>query len=279
MITFKQYGLILFLLTSSYLVFAGWSEKETHDEHLTTPTPVVNCLMEQPSQGKSLYKIDEQLELFTHPCSGGLYLVDKTLNPSGQLDKAVPVIQGWWLHSFNNVIQKNNELIVLAKFVTGVGPVGSRPFYARVMLQKKENSWLVGEPSHGKRAKPNKHRFITKKLYEVTSQQALEQLDPEISKEIENIDIDFATHRLVLNWVRLKSSKIWIDAVFVSKNADSYQLQFTTQAPSIVTKDLKTSLIWLVLPKDDLPVEMYNRFVHNNTVTVDTIDYGVIDRL
>lgn len=108
---------------------------------------IVSCVLRDPSQGRLLKNIDATKQLYTHRCSGGIYLIDSTLSHDGLFESAVPVVQGWWLDSIMRVYQPDMQSIVVdGRFITGVGPRGAQPFYARIRLIWGAGVWQVEEP-------------------------------------------------------------------------------------------------------------------------------------
>ena len=90
------------------------------------------------------------LNLFTHPCTGGLYLVDAPAP-----NDALHVLwQGWWLLDACSLQWQDGNLdrepgptiMLIGRFLTGIGPTGHEPFVARVRATYDGAGWQILEP-------------------------------------------------------------------------------------------------------------------------------------
>lgn len=147
MYTFRQAALGLMVLSILSNLLVKSAKAETNSVGMTSSNAIVGCVLREPSQSRFLHQIDATKQLYTHRCSGGIYLVDKEISSEGLLDSAVPVVQGWWLDSIVSVHQPDKQSIIIdGRFITGVGPCGVYPFYARILLTRLPKSWQAEEP-------------------------------------------------------------------------------------------------------------------------------------
>lgn len=110
-------------------------------------TSIVPCVLEQEEKRQQLQKLDADVSLYTHPCSGGIYIVDTNIDPAGEIGNAIPLVQGWWLEDYIGAHWSGHGRIeVRARFITGVGPSGVWPFTAWIQAQRLGRDWLVEEP-------------------------------------------------------------------------------------------------------------------------------------
>lgn len=147
MFRFQQAGVASIMLVMLNNVSAENSNTGGNTLGMGPSSTIVDCVLRDPAQGKLLQQIDAAKQLYTHRCTGGIYLIDRDLDPEGKLGSAVPVVQGWWLDSIIGVHQPDKQSIVVdRRFITGVGPNGSQLFRARIRLNWVGEAWQVEEP-------------------------------------------------------------------------------------------------------------------------------------
>jgi len=82
--------------------------------------------------------------IYPEPCNGGLYLVSL---PTGE--RLARINEGWWLEEFESARWESvshEGIVVVASYITGVGPTGTRPFRARILLIHRPKGWVPDEP-------------------------------------------------------------------------------------------------------------------------------------
>lgn len=244
------------------------------------PSPViVECVRQRLSEVHLLEQLNKTLALVSHPCSGGVYLVDSSKATEGQetAEAMFSVVQGWWLQSLKRVtLIDDNTVVVAGRFLTGVGPMGARPFSALITVTKHGKVWRAGEPKLGKKANwntgPRGH------VDEVGTQAELDGIRFCRGQRAVSLSVDFSHERLLLGQIHLRSSKIKIIDPLVSVDNDSYTLHYQTQTPAIVSKDFKYVVLWFVLPKDDKTVGLYRGVPAMHATVFGDARSGVIDR-
>lgn len=260
-------------------------ESTAQDVAQELPSPrVVDCVLKDRDNGRLLETVDEQLSVLTYPCSGGLYLLDSSKDsPEGLFSgNLTPLVQGWFFHD-GQITERisHDRLRVTARFVTGVGPKGARAFYASIPVTRVDGVWQAGEPTHGK-ASERPRDFSTdvfpSRATVVTSQKELDRIVFCRGQRAVDFDIDFAAERLLLVSAYLKSSKIQITNPLALQGPERVWLRFTRRVPGIVTKDLKTTIVWYILPKDDRPLGSGQPESFALLTPVDGARTGVIDR-
>jgi hypothetical protein len=273
MTTFLQaMAMTAFILGSIY--------NKTHAAGMETvsdlPSPVlVGCVLADPTGGRVLETLDD-IEIYTHDCSSGLYLVDKRTGLAGDLRKATPIVQGWLLQSLQLATMLDPDTLLLeASFVTGVGPKGARPFKAQIRVLRDNDTWVAQEPLL---IKKSKRTFFRPRIIEVGNQDELNAFKPCRNGAYPADQVDFERERLILLPLHLNSGSINITNLAVSETEESYQLHYSVEYPGFVTKDVKDSLLWYVLPKNARRVEVHDSTRNPGTEPRDTYLSGVIDR-
>ena len=111
------------------------------------PSPVlVGCVLAEPTGGRLLATVD-YIDIYTHDCSSGLYMVDQRTDSAGDLRNATPIVQGWLLQTLHSAtILDADTLLLEASFVTGAGPTGARPFSAHIRVLRDDDNWVAQEP-------------------------------------------------------------------------------------------------------------------------------------
>lgn len=218
---------------------------------------VVDCVLENPSKGRLLSIIDNRLSVFSHPCSGGLYLLDSPKGSDAGLGAGTvaPVVQGWFFQDSLKTRKLSDDAIrVSARFLTGVGPKGYRPFHAVVVVKRVNGQWQVSEPQHRKddvsATGSSKTVFLTR-AHTVQSQQELDRLSFCRGQKPVDFDVDFSFERLFLATVYLNSGKIRLLDPQAFEGPDGLWLRYTHTSPDIVSRDTKQTIVWYVLPKNE----------------------------
>lgn len=198
------------------------------------------CVQDQSKELRLLWQVKPgtagYYNIFTHPCSGGIYIVD----PNSK-DKNLAVLnEGWWLQGmYRPIWHATDRLILRGSFLTGVGPSGNRPFEAHLSARLTEDGWLVEAPvtDLDPLVVPNEYACG---LVEVTSQAALKTL----GLDAQPWATDFARERLVFYGSDLPSGSI----AHVSTDERGYLLKH--EAPFIGATYTLPGLVWMVVPKD-----------------------------
>lgn len=212
------------------------------------------CVLDEPGKLRFLHQVlDEAVDtisLYTHPCSGGLYLAD----PNKASDKLTVLHEGWWFEGlFRPQWRKADEgraLELTGEYITGVGPTGVQPFIGRIGVAQMDSGWRVLEPEVDvpPPAHPKELRYKGRTLFVVRDEVELKYLD--LSNE--HWGVDFSTERLVLMNADVHSSS---DAV-VKTDGKSYFLQRhrVPDAFPIGITFTRPGVLWMVVPKDDLSI-------------------------
>ncbi len=218
----------------------------------------VSCVTAQLSKMRSIEQLhdaqrDAYLDLATHPCSGGVYLrvgADESGAPIYRV-----VHEGWWFQELVSVHWLDPDTFrVRGRFYTGVGPTAAQLFDAQLHVAWRDGAWQVAEP-----------------VLPATSFDLATQIDvvglpqPALlitsTEQLENarfspvgVQPDFARERLVLLTLRLTSGSIRIENLQVLQTADAYHVTWTYNTPRIGTADMRTVLLWVLLPTDGKPL-------------------------
>jgi hypothetical protein len=240
------------------------------------PSPVlVDCVLADSSGGRVLETLDD-IEIYTHDCSSGLYMIDKGTGDAGDLRNATPIVQGWLLLTLQSATMFDPDTLLLeASFVTGVGPKGARPFRAQIRVLRDNDTWVAQEPLL---IKNSKRTFVRPRIIEVDNQDEWNAFKPCRSGAYPADQVDFDSERLILLPLHLNSGSIKITDLAVSETEESYQLHYSVEYPGFVTKDVKDSLLWYVLPKNARRVEVHDSSRNPSTEPRDRYLSGVIDR-
>lgn len=117
------------------------------DQEATYPSAkVVDCVFAEPARAHLLETLGT-IQIYTHPCTSGLYLADLQVATGDGVGQAIPVVQGWILQSLLGVKRTSADIVLVSgRFVTGVGPVGARPFNAQITVRREVETWHADEP-------------------------------------------------------------------------------------------------------------------------------------
>lgn len=221
----------------------------------------VSCVNTAPAELKLLQRLTQtndrpQVEIYTHRCNGGLYF--KTS------DLAAPHIvhEGWWLHEYiASVWLDTQKLSIRARFYTGVGPDGTRPFDADIHLRHTAGGWSVDEPHlrtvQFARAKHAQLEGLHRKAYFINNLEAWH--NTRLSRELSDLKVNFEDQRLILVPLMLSSGSKRVENVRILSGASRYAISWQINTPSIGTMDMNPTLIWVVLPNDGRPLHVTDR--------------------
>ncbi len=133
---------------------------------------------------------------------------------------------------------------------------------------------------HEYRSKPGKAQIMFNKMRVkiIDCEADLRMITISNDKAKELPEVDFTKERLALLPVHLRSSKIQIENPSVNQDGDSYLLSYEFYSPRVVSTDFKNSIIWYVLPKDALPIDIFHPSIHTRAIPFYNFDAGVIDR-
>ncbi len=82
--------------------------------------------------------------IYPEPCDGGLYLVSL---PDGK--RLARINENWWLEDFESARWQSpahEAIVVVASYITGIGPTGVQPFRARIVITRRPHGWVPDEP-------------------------------------------------------------------------------------------------------------------------------------
>jgi len=123
------------------------SEPSAHVAIRALP-PIAPCVLQAPAERRLLQHLEERIDLYTHPCSGGIYLVVNAPDAAPSLEHSLPLLQGWWLHEFVDARWTGADSIeICGRFITGIGPSGATPFAAVIRARRGGKRWDVDEPT------------------------------------------------------------------------------------------------------------------------------------
>lgn len=118
------------------------------------PNYIIECVQkESPTQVRRL-QLNAELPLaifVTKRCPGGIYLQNThgdSLNPGKPF---TAVGYGWWLMEVVSLgwqVEDQNTFTIGARYITGVGPSGMRPFDVEIDITISTDGWFVSEPKH-----------------------------------------------------------------------------------------------------------------------------------
>lgn len=210
-------------------------------------TAVENCVLAAPDKLRLLWQVNTDPKtyhnIYTHPCSGKIYIVDPN-RAGGELQ---PLWQGWWLQGlYPPRFTDGATLTLLGKFITGVGPTGSRPFLARLTANLTPTGWQMDEPELDVvfTDEPVVHKSRRGPLFEIRSVDALRALN----LSLDTWQVDFERERLVFYNTDLSSG----DAAQVETDGTTYFLWI--KGRPIGSTYTRPGLAWMVVPKDELKV-------------------------
>ena len=89
--------------------------------------------------------------------------------------------------------------------------------------------------------------------HNITSQEMLDGFLAANARFPRDLQIDFSKQRLIVVSQRLNSGSITLFMPKVRVSKEAYELSWLHYSPSIVTKDVKTSMIWAIVPADGRP--------------------------
>lgn len=245
---------------------------------------VVDCVLDTSLKGRLLSIIDDRLSVFSHPCTGGLYLLDSPTGSDTGLaaGTVAPVVQGWFFQDSLKTERLSEDAVeVSARFLTGVGPKGYRPFNAVVRMNRVDGLWQVDEPEHRKgavRGNGSSRVVFLPRLHTVQSQKELDQLSFCRGQKSVAFDVDFSSERLLLRTVHLKSGMIQLADPQAFEGPDGLWLRYTHTSPDVVSYDIKQTIVWYVLPKNDKPLGSGRPLSYGLLKPVEGTRSGVIDR-
>ncbi|MGD8417264.1 MAG: hypothetical protein PVH91_09420 [Pseudomonadales bacterium] len=240
----------LTLALAPYYTWAGSSCPGPFDEqHLVLRLPD-----EQPdAAGYGIY---------AEQCDGGLYLVNPV---SGE--RLTRINETWWLEAFESAQWASDDheaIVVLASYITGIGPTGVQPFQARIVVTRTPQGWLPGEPQFPDEEEPaadppDDADPMDRAVREAGTPEAFAAL--ELTSHGRPVDLhpDFATSRVVLKSLWLTSGSIYVKQVAVHRQDDRYVVYYDVTTPEIGTADMKQCVLYAVLPDDGLPVTFEKR--------------------
>jgi len=209
---------------------------------------------------------------YPEPCDGGLYML-----ALGSMEPMTRVNESWWLEELESVQwadgRRANEIVVTASYITGIGPTGVQPFRARIVLKKLQGAWVPQTPE-AIESKPER-AADDPRVHEARSPAELARLEIMAQGRPVEIDVNFEEDRLVAISVWLTSGSIRITDVHVRRSDDRYYVDYDTTFPPIGTTDMKSSVIFVVLPKDGRQIEFGSALGIGRKVDVRT---GIIDR-
>lgn len=187
------------------------------------------------------------LNIYTHPCTGGLYLID----PRAPNDELHVLWQGWWLQGLYRPVWRDNDsqagssptLELTGRFITGAGPTGHESFTARVSATHSSTGWTILEPQTeiSELPSPKVSGSDVHQMFEVRSAAELAALGLTNEPWL----VDFATERLVIKNADLVSSS----QTEARYDANRYFLQ--VNGPRIGNTYTTVGLLWMVMPKDE----------------------------
>lgn len=214
------------------------------------------CVSETQDELRLLHQAHHEavdtINLYTHPCTGGLYLVEPNKAP-----EVLNVLwEGWWLQGLYRpqwIESDNGRVLELTgRFITGAGPTGAQPFDARFRITQSDSGWRVTEPQVDipQPQGPQELNCLGRTLFVVREQAELDYLN--LSNE--PWAVEFGAERLVLVNADVHTST---DAI-VRTDGSRYFLQERKHpdAFSISTTFTRPGLLWMVVPKDDLSISM-----------------------
>ena len=272
---------------SLLLIGSAWADTGSDPGASDTERPssvVVDCVLDNPSKGRLLSIIDDRLSVFSHPCSGGLYLLDAPTGSDAGLGSGtvVPVVQGWFFQDSLKTERLSEDAVkVAARFLTGVGPMGYRPFHAVVVVKRVDGRWQVGEPEHRKgdvRGDGSSKNVFLSRAHAVQSQKELDRLSFCRGQKSVDFDVDFSSERLLLTTVLLSSGMIQLVDPLAFEGPDGIWLRYTHTSPDVVTYDTKQAIVWYVLPKNEKPLGDGRPLSYSLLIPVEGARSGVIDR-
>ena len=191
----------------------------------------------------------QQVAVTTHKCNGGLYF---------RADSADWILhEGWWLQELVSMRWAADGVIqVRARFYTGAGPDGVKPFAAELTIARVADGWAIDGPNL--RAQP--FDIATTHQIDGFDTPAIQVLNAEqeenlrISQAVMPVTVDYSAQRLYLLPLRLTSGSIRVRDLAVTQQDDHYAVHWRLDVPRIGTMDMNPSTVFVVLPKDGLPL-------------------------
>ena len=216
-----------------------------------TPKTASACVLQETSKLRLLHQaIDEPvvINLYTHPCTGGLYLVEPNKTP----DDLTVLHEGWWLQGlYRPQWRVTGDGRVLELYLTGVGPNGAEPFVGRISVMQVAGGWRVLEPEVDvpPPAHPKEVRHMGRTLFVFRDEAELEYMG--LSNEL--WDVDFSLERLVLTDADVHS----YDDAIAKTDGRNYFLQpyQDSNAFLIGITFTQPGVLWMVVPKDDRSIK------------------------
>ena len=210
---------------------------------------------------------------------------DGVLELSGD-GKRFPIAESWRLWDFEKAgwVDRDaaNEIYVIASYATGMGPDGAKPFRVKVIMRRTASGWEASAPeillsaddksdsekTNGIKPRPLdplpdngrlKSKYDRAHVRTATTEAARQALAEELSPVLGDVEIEYSTQRLVTATRMLTSGSIKMRDIKVHKNQKGYDVSYTLYRPRIGTADIKFSAIYVVLPNDGLPLNVFER--------------------
>ncbi len=192
---------------------------------------------------------DAALRIFTERCSGGLYL-----GPIGGKPTHI-LFEGAWFQELVAVHWLAPETLRLRVHVAQSRTSARKDWEANeIVLYRNNDSWH----SDGLHPLGRPFDFASPLALPGGRVNALLVDRPEQMENLQfdrvSSEIDYATERVLLAPILLSSGSKRIVAINVQREVDHYLVSWQTNRPRIGTADLNPTVVWVVLPKDGLPI-------------------------
>lgn len=209
---------------------------------------------------------------------GGLYLVDAKNNRA-----ILRINKSWWFDSLEQFIIKNldddrdNEILILANYYTGIGPTGAETFQNKAILDYHNGQWqrrpVTVDGDQNFQEQPQDK--TPHQIYIVENQKQL-QIVGALTPEFDASKIDFNHHRIATARILLASGSMQIKDIRVFQNDKHYFINYQVDTPDVGSADIKIVTLYAILPRDHRAVTISSSQAPISSVRLHTIETGVL---
>ena len=212
----------------------------------------------------------EMFGLHSQLCNGKLYLVDLQTDRSQTQVWWWQVNENWWLeeaHSIRWLDGRRDRIEIVASFITGIGPTGTRPFTKQFVFASEADNWSLArttdvprpldnktlgvkpgtlpvKPFHGKSSKS------TLPSRTLTNASEFADWSENANGALADLQIDWRTHRLVLANIWLTSGMARVKHTSLINASNQWVLSYRVKYPRIGTHDMKSVQLFALVPND-----------------------------
>ncbi|TVO58842.1 hypothetical protein [Denitromonas halophila] len=198
----------------------------------------------------------------TSRCAGGLYVQDLRRHAPASAP-LIPLVKGWWLTDFvaaRWVDKAARVAQVRARYITGAGPNGARPFNVEVTLRWRDGTWHADE-AQIREADFDLPTHLGDTLIQAATAEQFENLTLATPDRPSASSVDFSRQRVIAMEVARTHGAMRITAPRAVLKDGAYHLGYDIgdNGFHIGTTNVSIGWLWYTLPRDGRPVQRMAR--------------------